>query len=1186
MILGWLRRIFGFLFARELWIGLGCLGLAILVWAWGPLLGLGRWHPLQPGWARWLVIALLAAGWLLHLYRRHGGGMARRLLAQTRRRPPAAKAPRAPVSELDQRFQQALASLRRAGVGSRWSQWLDRISGQYRYRLPWYLVAGPSGSGKTALLQQLHGTGPSLEFAGAAGGERPTSQLEWHLGDAAVLVDTPGEFLEAADPALREQVRQRLLQFRARQPLNGLILVVDLSRLLAMEPEPRRQLARQWRAHLLELQAGLDIRLPVYVVLTRLDRLSGFQAYFQELDAQARGQIWGFTGAVSDPGLEKVFAREFKALAERLQDGLIDVLAADPDLASRGQAFLFPQEFAALQDPLFEWLSALGRASRFEPELWLRGLYFTSLGRGGPPVSRVLDAIRTALQLDVEPPVAAAEGRQSYFSRQLLQALMVPESGLAGINRRLQWRRRAGHGVGLGLIVLLMSAMIALWINSYRHNRDYLAEVQRHAQGYQERVGSSINLPAGDIEALAPMLDPLQHLPDSQAFDIRHPPFLGYRLGLYQGRRIQAATERVYRRALEEKLLPQAASRIQHLLAGAPPDDLEYAYSALKAYLMLYQPAHYDADFLSAWLLMDVEKSMPESTTRQQRAALEDHVAQLFQPRPVTSPYPFDAELVRSVRERLSRYSLAQRAYHQMQRRLLASMRGDSISVESAAGPQASTALVRKSGLPLGEGIAPLYTYDGYWEVFSRQVGHAALDMEKEDAWVLASHQAALWDDPGREQLTREIRRLYFNDYIRVWDAYLNDLTVVETHSVNQSMQLARTLSATDSPLKRFMLIAARETTLLHDRQSRPDHSLLSRAQARIGEVRQSLTDIFGNQMAPARGGGQDERIESMVDHHFEPLHRLVDGGGPEGQGPSPLDNSLQVVDELYNYLTATDAALGSGNPPPPSDVFNKLQSEAGRMPMPYRRIMADLASRGSAQIGGAVQHNIDQDASASIGRLCRQTIAGRYPFVRGTSRDVAIEDFVRMFAPHGLMDDFYQQHLSTRVDMSGPRWTFRPGAGGVRPGHPHVLEAFQNAETIRNVFFAAGGSRPSLRFEVTPLDLDPSISQFTLDVDGQLLRYAHGPQIPAAMSWPVQGGSHRVRLELMPASASGSLQTQGPWALQRLFDAAELTPGDAPESFTASFRLGARRLVLKVTADSAFNPFRLPQMAAFTCPE
>ncbi len=49
-------------------------------------------------------------------------------------------------------------------------------------------------------------------------------------------------------------------------------------------------------------------------------------------------------------------------------------------------------------------------------------------------------------------------------------------------------------------------------------------------------------------------------------------------------------------------------------------------------------------------------------------------------------------------------------------------------------------------------------------------------------------------------------------------------------------------------------------------------------------------------------------------------------------------------------------------------------------------------------------------------------------------------------------------------------------------------------------MFFRAGGNTPGIRLEIKPLDMDASISQMVLDVDGEIVRYQHGPQIPKAV--------------------------------------------------------------------------------------
>src|SRR5256885_5653894 len=84
---------------------------------------------------------------------------------------------------------------------------------------------------------------------------------------------------------------------------------------------------------------------------------------------------------------------------------------------------------------------------------------------------------------------------------------------------------------------------------------------------------------------------------------------------------------------------------------------------------------------------------------------------------------------------------------------------------------------------------------------------------------------------------------------------------------------------------------------------------------------------------------------------------------------------------------------------------------------------------------------------------------------------------------------------------------------------------------------------------------MDASISQMVLDVDGEIVRYQHGPQIPKAVSWPGTRGTGQARLQITAAGAQNTgIVTEGPWALHRLFDRAQILPGNSPERFTAIF--------------------------------
>ena len=112
---------------------------------------------------------------------------------------------------------------------------------------------------------------------------------------------------------------------------------------------------------------------------------------------------------------------------------------------------------------------------------------------------------------------------------------------------------------------------------------------------------------------------------------------------------------------------------------------------------------------------------------------------------------------------------------------------------------------------------------------------------------------------------------------------------------------------------------------------------------------------------------------------------------------------------------------------------------------------------------------------------------------------------------------------------------------------------------------------------------MDNDILSMTLDVDGQLLRYSHGPQAQQLMSWPGSGGTNQVRLSLGLANGTTStLVTNGAWALNRLFDQARQSPGSGSLSRQATFSLDGHQVTLEFTPNSIRNPFQLP---GFSCP-
>jgi type VI secretion system protein ImpL len=256
-------------------------------------------------------------------------------------------------------------------------------------------------------------------------------------------------------------------------------------------------------------------------------------------------------------------------------------------------------------------------------------------------------------------------------------------------------------------------------------------------------------------------------------------------------------------------------------------------------------------------------------------------------------------------------------------------------------------------------------------------------------------------------------------------------------------------------------------------------------------------------------------------------------------------------------------------------------------VPEPIRGLLLSLSSESAREQQREIRVILGQQLSGQVSEFCAKAIAGRYPFQRGSALDVTQEDFGRLFAPGGTLDDFFQKHLAGHVDTGTRPWSFRKVGDAARGEFSTALPQFQRAAVIREVFFRGGGRAPGLRLEFRPVEMDASITHFILDVDGQLVRYSHGPQVPATVTWPGPKGSQQVRLQLAPPSpggASGQVY-DGPWALFRMLDRVRIEPTRQPEKFLVTFDVEGRKARFEVFTSSVQNPFRLSELGEFQCP-
>ncbi|MDU9034644.1 type VI secretion system protein ImpL [Pseudomonas corrugata] len=317
-----------------------------------------------------------------------------------------------------------------------------------RYQIPWLLMLGNETDGAQLCTQwHLQATDKAAWFG-----------RWWSDAEGAVLVVPQALFLP--DEGMNRQrgnwwrLLGLILRLRSRRPIDAVIWTVPFGKL--DDIEHTTELSLKVRRCFIDLLQRFGLSLPVYVVITGMQELPGFQELVSALPTEAREATLGWSSPYSpdaawqshwsDQALDQVNAA--------LSQSIIEIGALSGQLS--GDLYGLPERFERLRralqillEPVFQG-NAQGEAPRF------RGVYFTATqaptvtGDGFAASDKVLC--------------------QTVFARQLWARRFVAERGLAQpvprlLRLRQRWHRLAGV-VALVVGLVWLGGMLWVWHDS------------------------------------------------------------------------------------------------------------------------------------------------------------------------------------------------------------------------------------------------------------------------------------------------------------------------------------------------------------------------------------------------------------------------------------------------------------------------------------------------------------------------------------------------------------------------------------------------------------------------------------------------------------------------------------------------------------------------------------------------
>ena len=1155
---------FRFLKSRAFVLLIGFLLIAIFIWFAGPYFAFGSYRPLDSELSRLIAIGLVVAWWI-------GSALIRRLrasraseklvgavLSRTRQDKEQTSAE---ATKLRERFEEAVGALTRG-----------RQPGHSLYDLPWYVFIGAPGSGKTTALLNSGLKFPADQRGSKAAvrGVGGTRNCDWWFTDEAVFLDTAGRYTTQDSDAQSDAEGWReflalLTKYRLRRPINGIILTISTQDLLTQGDAGREAHVEAARRRLSEFTRELKIQLPVYVMVTKCDMVAGFPEYFDNLTQESRAQVWGVTFPY-EQSLEGQAAdalpEEFDALIERLNGRVFERVEEERGARRRASIFAFPQQMAALREPLTQFVSDIFSSSSFDGQILLRGVYLTSGTQDGTQIDRLLGSI--GRRLGMPDAVAPAAGRgKAFFMERLLKQVVIGESGLAGVNRQLEMRTMAWQvGAYAAVVLALVAGLVALSV-SYAGNRAYLAQVATDLAALKRATPA---LPRASLEVLLPQLDAVRAVSDSANRHRESTPW-SMRWGLYQGGAVGNAARDAYLRELDGIVLPRFAARVkQHLVTYASEPEKLYFY--LKAYLMLGDPKHLDKKHLQ--FLADLEWRMPDAAPGA-GTSLSKHFQSLLENSETLRPIALDPALVAATRSTIQRASIPQIMLEQLRRSYTADDKR-ALQLDVIAGTGIEKVLRRKSGRRLSEPVPGFYTKP----VFKEATGVGMLPLVKQfadETWVWGPNgmSAASW-----AKLTSQVTELYERDYNKAWDDLLNDLEIVSFSTVSQYADELSILVGPTSPLRGLLKTVVEQTTLV---AASPGAAA---APPSVGSrIAEGAKDIFYSAQKKISGTSGLEP-GTVITRHFEPIHRVMAGA------PAPIDATFEQVRKIRDQLVLMGPQVGGTNPskalaePVLRDLRLALRQEAVNLPAPLNTLIGPLAQSVIETVGSDASRELQGLYEAEVVTACRARIEGRYPF--GNAADLPLNDFAQVFGSGGLYDKFFTEKLEKLVDTSTRPWTWRPDSVASLPG---LLAQFERAARIRDMFFAPGSKSPELEFRVRLSKLDANATRLYVDIDGQVFEVKPGGESSQAATWPgpKKAGVAFATFEDRIAAPEQPIEFEGAWAWFRMIDRAMQPQPEVDGLSVLTLETAHHRALLTIEAPAGKgNPFGSRAWRQFAC--
>lgn len=433
-----------------------------------------------------------------------------------------------------------------------------------------------------------------------------------------------------------------------------------------------------------------------------------------------------------------------------------------------------------------------------------------------------------------------------------------------------------------------------------------------------------------------------------------------------------------------------------------------------------------------------------------------------------------------------------------------------------------------------------LFTAKAFEKVINTEVNQIARDVLLGN-WILGFNPLPP-DELAVSEFTTQFKREYIAKYINTWENVLDTVQLQTPQNLAELNTLLSAMTSDHSPLSQLLETIKQNTSI---------------APILTASPKLQTIHLFASQNQANGFYGMSASLKQL--QHY-------------------LQTFVNKPEEIF---AATAKRMQGFDQ---NDAIQQTRAIALQCPEPIRNWLNIIAMQTWHFMLQETAQYIQAAWQNNVMMTYHTAIENRYPFNQNALEEVDLHNFTRFLGQTGMISTFYQGFVKPFVNDTGKikQWRFTDGER--IPLTDTIFNKYDHVLRLQHAFFPNGDNTLYVPFTLQPLALDKQMKGFTLNINGQEVRFQKN--MPRLLTWP---GNRDIQVTAINfVTEKNQLLSQsikGSWGWFKLVSKATETIHSRKE-LALTFNLEGHKVKYVLLTQGHLNPFLPLNLAGFELPE